>query len=57
MCMGILSARLSVHRVCAVSVEALTLQLQTTMWVLGIKPGSLEEQPVPLTTEPSLQPH
>jgi hypothetical protein len=27
------------------------------MYVLGIKPGPLEEQQVLLTTEPSLQPH
>ena len=26
------------------------------MWVLGNEPGSLEEQPVLLTAEPSLQP-
>lgn len=26
-----------------------------TMWVLGLKPGLLEEQPVLLTTEPSLR--
>jgi hypothetical protein len=26
------------------------------LWVLGVKPDPLEEQLVPLTTEPSLQP-
>ena len=26
------------------------------LWVLGIEPGPLEEQPVLLTTQPSLQP-
>ena len=27
------------------------------MWVLGLSPGPLQEQPVILTTEPSLQTH
>ena len=36
------------------------LELQTVlavMWVLGIEPGPLEEQPVLLAPEPSLQTH
>lgn len=30
--------------------------LQTAMWVLGIKPRSLEKQHILLTTKPPLQP-
>jgi hypothetical protein len=29
-------------------------QLWAAVWVLGIEPGSFEDQPVLLTTEPSL---
>ena len=37
--------------------SGLELQLGAIMWVLGIEPSPLEEQPLLLTTEPFLQPY
>jgi hypothetical protein len=50
------------YRACAVSIEArrrhpLDLELQKVEgWVLGTNLGPVEEQPLLLTVEPSLQP-
>jgi hypothetical protein len=36
---------------CVRVLNPLELELQTVVWVLGIEPGSLDEQPVLLTAE------
>lgn len=62
MCTGILPAHVCVSCLCRLPVEALyylDLELQlvvSIMWVLGLKPRSLEEPPKLSTFEPSLQP-
>lgn len=57
-CMDGFSAGMSVYLVCAQYLqrpeEGVRL-LSATLWVLGLKPGPLEEPKVPLTMEPSLQ--
>ena len=44
------------RRRCQVPWDRSYRQLWATMWVLGLEPGSLEEQPVLLTIEPSCKP-
>lgn len=55
--MDVLPACMSVHHISAVSTEARSdCQVYWNwVWVLGIEPGSLEEHPVFLAAEPSLQ--
>jgi hypothetical protein len=65
MCMGVLPACISMH-VCACSWwpeegigfsgNGVANGSEPVLWVLGIKSGFLEEQPVFLNAEPSLQP-
>jgi hypothetical protein len=43
-----------IHRLHKKTLDPLELELGVIMWILGIKPGPLEEQPVLLTSEPTL---
>ena len=57
--MGVLLACVSLHYIHASAHREEGVRspgIGATMWVMGIEPGPMEEQPVFLTTEPSLNP-